>query len=119
MTASAGGSPNRLYVSLGSGAAVRLCLCLLVGVGGGVTLYLGRSQRPTAVAAKAAVEYVLDASPRMDLPGIRVARVGAAGHHHQRTRPALLPRQVADGGHNRFGQRRVGRLPRAQRRDLA
>jgi hypothetical protein len=56
-----------MWVALGVGGLVVLCLCLVIGIGGGVALYLTRNQSVTA--AVAAVEYVLDASPRMALPG--------------------------------------------------
>jgi hypothetical protein len=60
-------SQRRLWTTVGIGALVVLCLCLVVGVGGGVALYLFRNQPVSAAAA--AVEYILDASPRMALPG--------------------------------------------------
>ena len=59
-------SRRRLWLGLSGGAVVVLCLCLLVGVVGGVALYLYRSQ---PVGLSAVVEYVLDASPRMAQPG--------------------------------------------------
>jgi formylglycine-generating enzyme required for sulfatase activity len=59
-------SRRRLWLALSGGAVVVLCLCLLVGVVGGVALYLYRSQ---PVGLSAVVEYVLDASPRMAQPG--------------------------------------------------
>ncbi len=59
-------SQRRMRIGLGGGAVVMVCLCLVLGVGGGVALYTYRNK---PVSLQAAVEYVLDASPRMALPG--------------------------------------------------
>ena len=54
-----------LLIALGGGGLLALCSCLLAAVGlGGYYLY--NQQTPTA--AEPAVEYILDASPRMDQP---------------------------------------------------
>ena len=65
-TSSSSNSRRTLWLGLGGGAFVMLCLCLAIGVGGGVALYLDRKP---PVSEGAAVMYVLDASPRMALPG--------------------------------------------------
>jgi hypothetical protein len=60
-------SQRNMWLALG-GVLMAACLCLALGVGGGVAVYLNHSQ-PTASAEGASVMYVLDASPRMALPG--------------------------------------------------
>jgi hypothetical protein len=56
---------RNLPLGLGLGAVMILGLCLVLGIGGGVALYVWRRQPP---ATGPVVEYVLDASPRMALP---------------------------------------------------
>jgi hypothetical protein len=58
---------NRILMIAGGVAVLAICLCALVGLAaGGYYLYSGQQALPTGT--EPVVEYILDASPRMDQP---------------------------------------------------
>jgi hypothetical protein len=65
-TTSRGNTRRYVWLGVGGCAIIALCLCLVAGLVGGYLLY--QQKTPPVATEGPAVEYVLDASPRMSLP---------------------------------------------------